>query len=131
MKNLHSLVVLRFLIAFIFLTHGAHRIYAGTVDDFGEKFLGAVVGLGVLGLPTAWLITLMEFVCAALLVANFAVRWAALWLMFVIIMGIFLVHLPNGWFVVGAGSNGIEYSVLILAALLAVAFPNGFEKQKL
>jgi putative oxidoreductase len=128
MKNLHSLVVLRFLIAFIFLTHGAHRIYAGTVDDFGEKFLGAVVGLGVLGLPTAWLITLMEFVCAALLVANFAVRWAALWLMFVIIMGIFLVHLPNGWFVVGAGSNGIEYSVLILAALLAVAFPNGFEK---
>lgn len=28
---------------------------------------------------------------------------------------------PNGWFVVGAGRNGAEYSVLIIASLLAVA----------
>ena len=27
---------------------------------------------------------------------------------------------PNGWFVVGAGRNGMEYSVLIVACLAAV-----------
>ena len=32
-----------------------------------------------------------------------------------------MVHAPNGWFVVGAGRNGAEYSVLIIASLVAVA----------
>ena len=32
-------------------------------------------------------------------------------------MGIVLVHGPEGWFVVGMGRNGVEFSVLLLAAL--------------
>jgi len=35
-------------------------------------------------------------------------------------MGIVLVHAPSGWFVVGAGRNGAEYSVLLIACLLCV-----------
>ncbi len=35
-------------------------------------------------------------------------------------MGIVLVHAPAGWFVVGHGRNGMEYSVLLIAALLCV-----------
>ena len=36
--------------------------------------------------------------------------------------GIWLVHAPAGWFVVGLGRNGAEYSVLIIACLLANAW---------
>jgi putative oxidoreductase len=35
-------------------------------------------------------------------------------------MGIWLVHAPNGWFVVGPGRNGVEYSVLLIVTLLCV-----------
>lgn len=34
-----------------------------------------------------------------------------------------MVHLPHGWFVVGSGSNGIEYSLLIIASLVAISWP--------
>ena len=37
-------------------------------------------------------------------------------------MGIVLVHAPSGWFVVGGGRNGMEYSVLLIAVLLAQAW---------
>ena len=33
---------------------------------------------------------------------------------------IVLVHAPAGWFVVGLGRNGAEYSVLLIACLLCV-----------
>ena len=33
-----------------------------------------------------------------------------------------LVHLPAGWFVVGLGRNGMEYSVLLIACLLLVGW---------
>jgi hypothetical protein len=35
-----------------------------------------------------------------------------------------LVHAPNGWFVVGARRNGVEFSVLLMACLVAVALPH-------
>jgi putative oxidoreductase len=37
-------------------------------------------------------------------------------------MGILLVHRPEGWFVVGRGRNGMEYSVLLIAVFLALAW---------
>jgi putative oxidoreductase len=36
--------------------------------------------------------------------------------------GIWLVHAAAGWFVVGLGRNGMEYSVLIITCLLALAW---------
>ena len=35
-------------------------------------------------------------------------------------VGIFMVHAKAGWFVVGAGRNSAEYSVLLIVALLCV-----------
>ena len=37
------------------------------------------------------------------------------------IAGVVLVHAREGWFVVGAGRNGVEYSVLLIACLPAIA----------
>ena len=36
-------------------------------------------------------------------------------------MGIVLVHAKSGWFVVGGGSNGAEYSVLLIPCLMVIA----------
>src|SRR5690606_41102075 len=53
----------------------------------------------------------------SLLAAGVAVRYAAVFHAVVIASGIVMVHLPQGWFTVGHGSGGMEYSVLILAVL--------------
>ena len=39
-----------------------------------------------------------------------------------LVMGILLVHREAGWFVVGLGRNGMEYSVLLIAVFLAQAW---------
>lgn len=39
---------------------------------------------------------------------------------FLYVMGIVLVHASAGWFVVGVGRNGSEYSVLLIVCLLCV-----------
>ena len=36
-------------------------------------------------------------------------------------MGIVLIHAVEGWFVVGAGRNGMEYSLLLIGSLALVA----------
>jgi len=38
----------------------------------------------------------------------------------VILGGIVLVHFKNGYFVVGHGQGGVEYSLLILAVLVVL-----------
>jgi len=39
---------------------------------------------------------------------------------FVLVMGIILVHFKEGWFVVGGGQNGVEYNFLLICVLLAI-----------
>jgi len=99
--------------------HGAARISLGTVDDFGG-FL-ELQGLP-LGLYVAWAITLFEIIGAVLLAAGFYTWIIAIIFAVELGTGIALVHWKEGWFVVGAGRNGMEYSVLLIAGLLTVAF---------
>ena len=49
------------------------------------------------------------------------VRPLAAWFAFQLAMGIYLIHGRIGWFVVGAGRNGMEFSVLLLVCLLVIA----------
>ena len=51
---------------------------------------------------------------------KFVVPIAA-YLAFQLILGIALVHFPEGWFVVGGGRNGMEYSVLLILCLVVIA----------
>ncbi len=38
------------------------------------------------------------------------------------LMGIILVHAPNGWYVVGPGAGGVEFNVVLIASLLMLVF---------
>jgi putative oxidoreductase len=114
-----ALEALRIVVALLILIHGVYRLTMGGVEPFG-------IWLGGLGFPFgygwAMAVTLYELVGPALMLARRWTSLAALGHAAILSLGLVLVHLPFGWFVVGAGRNGVEYSVLLIAALLAIAW---------
>lgn len=48
-------------------------------------------------------------------------RWINTGFILVMLGGILLVRLPNGWFVVGHQQSSIEYNVLLILGFLVVA----------
>jgi putative oxidoreductase len=116
----HPIALVRLTVAGIIAAHGWARWAAGGVAPFG-------VFLDSQGLPysaaLAWGVTLFEMAGSAWLAWG---RWPAslLALVFAAIygVGIALVHAKAGWFVVGLGRNGMEFSVLLIVCLLAVAW---------
>lgn len=112
-----GIALLRVAIAILLGIHGVARISLGIVGAFGGF-------LSLMGLPAghamAWAITIFEIVGAlALILRRFVVPVAALFII-ELAVGIALVHAKEGWFVVGAGRNGVEFSVLLIAALSAI-----------
>ena len=67
-------------------------------------------------------ITLFEIDGTPLLALGRWVSALCLAYCFIYLMGIVLVHWPAGWFVVGLGRNGMEYSVLLIACLAMQAW---------
>ena len=108
----------RLLVALLIGIHGWYRLHAGTSSGFGDW-------LATQGIPlahaVAWGVTIGEIVGSACLAIGVCVRPFALLFMAIYAMGIVLVHAPEGWFVVGAGRNGMEYSVLLIGSLTLVA----------
>jgi putative oxidoreductase len=98
----------------IFVTHGTARLYYQSVPEFGAMLNSK--GL-VAGVALAWLVTIGEIISGSMLAAGYRVTYSIIFLAIVIFAGIIVVHIPNGWFTVGPGTGGMEYSVLILTVL--------------
>lgn len=111
------IVIFRCLLAVILAAHGWARLYAGGVEPFGG-FLDAQGFL--FGYIIAWGITLFEISGTPILALGRFVPWLTGMYAAVYAVGIVLVHAPEGWFVVGLGRNGMEYSVLLISSLLLV-----------
>jgi putative oxidoreductase len=114
-----ALTLIRFAAAGNMLIHGIYRISAGGVTPFDEW-------LSSLGFPpfSAWIITVFEIIAALMIIMN---RWVSpLSIVFIVQlgMGIFLIHRHEGWFVVGGGRNGMEYSLLMIICFAATALVN-------
>lgn len=109
--------VLRLALAGLIAAHGWARWVEGGVLPFGQWLSGQGFPLGGV---LAGAITGIEIVGTLLLALGRLV--APLCLLYAVIygMGIALVHAKAGWFVVGLGRNGAEYSVLLITALLCV-----------
>lgn len=113
----YGFIILRAILGLIFISHGIARVYYQSISDFG----GFLDSKGLLiGVQIAWMITIGEIISGSLLIVGIKVKYCVLFHAVIITTGIFFVHLSNGWFVVGHGNNGIEYSVLILAVLLFI-----------
>jgi putative oxidoreductase len=114
-----ALLVLRLVLAGLIAAHGWARWYFGGVAPFGQWLdgLGFPFGMGI-----AVGVTAVEILGTPLFALGRGVFPLSLLYSAIYLMGIVLVHAPAGWFVVGLGRNGMEYSVLLIAGLLVVGF---------
>ena len=126
---MNGTLLLRITVAIILLTHSVFGMFNNGINDFGNLYLNQI-GFAPFGVFIAWSIKLSHVIAAILLIFNKYVKWAGFVTIFVLIMGIILVHFQEGWFVVGGGRNGVEYNFLLIIVLLAIMFPNGFKKNK-
>ena len=109
-------MILRIVIGVIFVAHGAAKLFGGvggTIDFFGQ-----------LGIPApflaAWLVTLFEFVGGIFLIVGLFVLPTAILLAIHMLLGIILVHGQYGFFVIGPGTGGMEFNLLLIAGLLSL-----------
>lgn len=124
-RNKLGWLILRITLAVLIGIHGWFRLLNGGVEPFGVWLNGQAIPFGF-GVAAA--ITALEIIGSALLAFGGKVRllcglFAALYA-----MGILLLHAAEGWFVVGAGRNGAEYSVLLIVALLCVGLQHSSKK---
>ncbi|MDX2220530.1 MAG: DoxX family protein [Burkholderiales bacterium] len=111
-------LTLRLVVAGVIAAHGWARWWAGGVVPFGAWLEGQGWPAG---LAIAIGITAFEILGSIALAAGLCVPQCCLLFASIYAMGIVLVHAKAGWFVVGLGRNGAEYSVLLIACLLTIA----------
>ncbi len=116
-KSQIAWVVLRATLAGLVAAHGWSRLLTGGIEPFGSWLDSQGLPLG---LAIAITITAVEIVGTPLLAWGKLVLPLTLGYSAIYAVGIAMVHAPAGWFVVGAGRNGAEYSVLLIVALLCV-----------
>jgi putative oxidoreductase len=118
--------LLRFALAVILGMHSIPTILEGSVNDFGNLYLNNV-GFAPFGLYIAWSIKLTHLASLPLLLLDKYLKPVALANIFILVMGIIMVHFQEGWFVVGGGRNGVEFNFLLIFALLTLMFPKGLK----
>jgi len=124
---MNGTLLLRIAVAVILLTHSVFGIFDNGINDFGNLYLNQI-GFAPFGVFIAWSIKISHMIAAVLLVLNKYIKLAGFVTIFVLIMGIILVHFQEGWFVVGGGRNGVEYNFLLIIVLLAIMYPDGYKK---
>ena len=127
MRILDNTTILRLAVAVILLMHGIPGMFDNGVNDFGNLYLNQQ-GFAPFGVPLAWAIKLSHVAAAVCLVFQKFVKWACGITIFILIMGIVMIHFQEGWFVVGGGRNGVEFNFLLIAVLLTLMFPNAFKR---
>ncbi|MCZ8215630.1 MAG: DoxX family protein [Cyclobacteriaceae bacterium] len=112
-----SLILLRIMVCTCMIAHASQRFYFNSINGFGD-FLNAKGFL--IGVPLAWGITLFELIGGLAMLLNYFTKWISLIWAFQLLVGIVLVHAQHGWFVVGPSTGGVEYSLLLIVALIVV-----------
>jgi putative oxidoreductase len=115
-----ALDAIRIAVAILIFIHGAYR---ATGDGHVAGFGGFLESQGFpQGIYWAGAVTIYELVAPLFILARRFVALACLGHIGILALGAYLVHLPSGWFVVGGGRNGMEYSILLIVCLSAVAY---------
>jgi putative oxidoreductase len=113
-----GLAILRVVLGVILISHGAAKLFGGMEGTIG--FFGS---LGIpLPVVVAWVVALLEFFGGIALLVGLFVTPIALLLAIHMLGGIVLVHAPNGFYVIGPGSGGIEFNLIMIASLLMLVF---------
>ena len=120
-----GLLLVRVFLGIVIFPHGAQKVlgwfgghgFSGTMDFFTQQ-------LGIAA-PLVVLVIVAEFFGALGLIFGFLGRIGAFGVLCVMLGAIFIIHLPNGffmdWYNAGQG-EGIEYHLLAIGMSLAVLF---------
>ena len=106
--------VLRVVTGIIFALHGWQKVEGGL-----PMVGGMLEGMGFpMPMVFAVLLVAAELVGGIFLILGFLTRWSAKALAVVSLVALFVVHLPNGFFM---STGGYEYILLLLAATVSLA----------
>ena len=121
-------LVLRLFLGVVFFPHGAQKVFgwfdgagfSGTMEAFTAK----------MGIPAflAFLAILAESGGAVALITGLLTRVAAFGIACNMVVAIFMVHLPNGFFMNWFGKQkgeGFEYHLLVIAIAIALMIKGG------
>lgn len=121
-------LILRVMLGVVFFPHGAQKVL-GWFGGFGlEGTLGFFTQTMGLPLAVAALVIAAEFLGSLGLITGLLTRLAAFGILCVMTGAIFLVHLPNGFFMNWGGNQageGFEYHLLAIAIAVALMFKGG------
>lgn len=117
--------ILRLVVCGILFTHGFYRLSHGEASGLGALLTEE-------GWPAgnflAYLICLAETAGTVLLAIRLLVLPISLILSFIYFVGIMMFNRHHGFFLVGAGEGGWEYSALLITCLLVTAWENRTQK---
>jgi putative oxidoreductase len=118
-RSAQGIDIVRVGVALIILMHPLHGfIHYHDIALFGQ-YLGS---LGYpFGVTLAWIVLTLQTTCSLILLANRYVVLACAGHIMVITFGLVHFHYPNGWFVVGGGTGGMEWPFILLVCLLGVS----------
>jgi putative oxidoreductase len=110
-------LILRLALAGIIAAHGWSRFLGGGVVPFGDWLVsqGLPMGFAIAAAITAIEVLGTPVFAFGRFVPALSVVYSSIYT-----VGIAMVHAPAGWFVVGKGRNGAEFSVLLIVCLLCV-----------
>lgn len=122
MKIFNNTFLLRFALAAIFLSHSLHGLFTkNDVNNFGNLFLNQI-GFAPVGVSMAWTVVLLQIITSILFLLNKYIKIASIINIAILVVGIITVHYNEGWYVVGAGRNGMEFSFVLIFILLTLFF---------
>ena len=112
-----AFTILRVILGIVFFAHGAQKML-GWFGGFGfHATMGSFAHMGMPA-PVAFLVICAEFFGGLGLIVGLLTRIAALGIAGEMVGAIFMVHLPNGFFMNWMGAQkgeGIEYHLLVIA----------------
>jgi putative oxidoreductase len=119
--------LLRLVLCALIFTHGAYRFYEGSSPILGQ-ILEEHGFPGGTGTFLAYAVNVVETLGALLLAVKLFTLPVCAALTIIYSTGIILFHRHNGFFVVGPGTGGWEYSALLITCLVVTAWEHVKQK---
>ncbi len=117
----YGTAVLRLCVGTVFLAHGAQKLFGAWGGPGLAGTAGLFENLGLMpAYPLAVLAAVAEFGGGVLLIVGGLTRWVALLLALEMVVAVWKVHYLNGFFLNSDRGPGVEFSLVLIGALLCL-----------